>query len=284
MEMLGAFERSKLITGDGVYEETWAAPHRWRREVTLGSYHAVEVESEQGRKMQTSSDYEPSRILMLLKALLEPIPKNVRSREFKHLGADGWSVRTVVSEGKTLTVIGKSSGNQNGTYSLAYYLSDCGVLLMSNHAGLVTMFQDELAFHGSVVARHISVRAGAERVLLDAQVAVEDTNGILPETFDLSAPFAPPGSTLRPLEFFETRAGLNTSFGTTTPQSQYGQNAFSIAGVVDRNGRYRELEVILEGNGAELEKKLEALRDYKDSSPTFERTPCELAWIWAFLG
>src|SRR5271170_6463978 len=61
LELLDKKKKPQIITGDGVYEETWIAPHHWRREVSLGSYHAVEVESQAGRKMQASSDYEPSR-------------------------------------------------------------------------------------------------------------------------------------------------------------------------------------------------------------------------------
>src|ERR1700742_3735758 len=48
---------STMITGDGTYEETWVAPNTWRREVTLGSYHAVEVQGDGVRRMQASSDY-----------------------------------------------------------------------------------------------------------------------------------------------------------------------------------------------------------------------------------
>jgi hypothetical protein len=72
LELLQKREKPHIITGDGAYEETWMGPHHWRREVTFGGYHAVEVESPQGRKMQYSSDYEPSRVLMLLDALFSP--------------------------------------------------------------------------------------------------------------------------------------------------------------------------------------------------------------------
>ena len=67
--------KQKIMTGDGNYEETWLAPHQWRREVGFGSYHAVEVQSGGVRKMQASSDYEPSRVLMLLQGLYNPIPR-----------------------------------------------------------------------------------------------------------------------------------------------------------------------------------------------------------------
>ncbi|MGA2674546.1 MAG: hypothetical protein ABSE99_15105 [Terracidiphilus sp.] len=68
---------SEILAGDGVYEETWASTTEWRREVTLGPYHAIEVQFGRVRKMQADSDYEPSRVLMLLDALLDPIPHNI---------------------------------------------------------------------------------------------------------------------------------------------------------------------------------------------------------------
>ena len=67
--------KSTIVTGDGIYEETWVSPEKWRREVTLGTYHAVEVRADGVRKFQATSDYEPSRVLMLLRALLYPMPR-----------------------------------------------------------------------------------------------------------------------------------------------------------------------------------------------------------------
>ncbi len=64
-----------------MYEEVWLSPQRWRREITFGSYHAVEVRADGVRKMQSSSDYEPSRVLMLLSAVLAPIPRSILEPE-----------------------------------------------------------------------------------------------------------------------------------------------------------------------------------------------------------
>ena len=52
--------QSPIQSGDGVYEEVWLSPEKWRREITFGDYHAVEVRADGVRKMQSSSDYEPS--------------------------------------------------------------------------------------------------------------------------------------------------------------------------------------------------------------------------------
>lgn len=49
--------KSEILIGDGAYEETWLSPRKWRREVTFGSYHALEVRAQGARKFQASSDY-----------------------------------------------------------------------------------------------------------------------------------------------------------------------------------------------------------------------------------
>lgn len=53
-------QSDQIISGDGTYEETWVAPHKWRREVSFGRYHAIEVESEAGRKMQPALTMNPA--------------------------------------------------------------------------------------------------------------------------------------------------------------------------------------------------------------------------------
>jgi hypothetical protein len=89
VEFLNLKEKPQIVNGDGLSEETWLSPHEWRREVTLGGYHAIEEDSGGVRKMQASSDYEPSRVLMLLNALLNTIPRNFASTEFRGEGASG---------------------------------------------------------------------------------------------------------------------------------------------------------------------------------------------------
>ncbi len=65
---------SLILTGDGVYDETWLSPETWSREVTFGTYRAVETHVGGVREFQASSDYEPSRVLMLLDALSRSHP------------------------------------------------------------------------------------------------------------------------------------------------------------------------------------------------------------------
>jgi len=63
-ELVKPKEQSHVITSDGLYEEIWLAPNQWRREVSLGYYHATEVASQRGRKFQAFPDCELSRVLM----------------------------------------------------------------------------------------------------------------------------------------------------------------------------------------------------------------------------
>lgn len=79
-ELLAPGEKPAIITGDREYEETWLEPHRWRREVILGDYHAIEQQSGRFRKMQASSDYEPLRVVMLMEAILFPVPRALTSK------------------------------------------------------------------------------------------------------------------------------------------------------------------------------------------------------------
>jgi hypothetical protein len=68
-------DQAEILTGEGLYEETWLSTYQWRREVTLGDYHAVETQSVDIRKMTATSDYVPSRVIMLMDALLNPISR-----------------------------------------------------------------------------------------------------------------------------------------------------------------------------------------------------------------
>ncbi len=145
-ELLGPKEKPQIVVGDGTYQEIWLAPHQWRREVTLAGYHAVEVESEKGRKFQASSPYEPSRVLMLLNALLEPIPRNVVSREYGREGVSGWSVDHLSSGNVSLVRIDKSFGDERGTSDSIFYFLPGGLLVLGNEYGLSTKWQNHTIF------------------------------------------------------------------------------------------------------------------------------------------
>jgi hypothetical protein len=281
-ELLGLGEKSKMITGDGVYEETWLAPHEWRREVTLGSYHAMESDSGGARKMQASSDYEPSRVLMLLNAVLEPIPRNFSSREYRHEGASGWHVDHLANQSISLVRISRSFGDDKGQTNDVYYFSPRGLLALRNIIGLTTSWEKDTQFEGKLVPTHIVIKA-VDRPLLTADVSVEPASRVDPATFDLPGTAADPGTTLRPLQGFEVKSDISFA-AQWQSQSQTGiAHAFSFWTVVDRNGKYKEAEIIQQPKEGDISSLLELLKSNRNRPPTIDGKPCELGYGWGFL-
>jgi hypothetical protein len=271
MEFLNFKEKPQIITGDGVYDETWLSPHEWRREVRLADYHAFEEDSGGVRKMQASSDYEPSRVLMLLNALLNTVPCNFASKEFRMEGASGWKIGNVSVGGLSLTSISKSSGSEKADYSDTFYFLPRGLLVLRNERGVTTGWENDVAFSGKAVPKHLTIKAG-ERELLSADVAIAAAGQFDPASFDLPGGPAEPGMTLRPLQGFELRfpENLADSYSWTKPGIDSTAFLPSIWGVLDRHGKYKELELIAMPNGKKRRRsgKLENLDDpYEGSAP-----------------
>jgi hypothetical protein len=280
MEFLAENQKSQFVTGGGTYEETWLAPHKWRREVTLADYHGVEVESDQGRKMQASSEYEPIRVLMLLNALLNPIPRNLVSREFE--GASSWTVDHLRKEDVSLVRISKTLEFSGTEFSDVFYFSPRGLLLLRNQQGLQTRWEDVSLFSGKPLPKHLSVTTG-ERNLLVADVAVELAGQIDATIFDLPGKPAESGTTLRPIQYFEIRIPELLSGPISTPTCD--RCAVQIIGVIDRGGKYRELEVVLRlniPNERELRALMNDLRKRRWRPPEIDRSPCEFIFSHGF--
>jgi hypothetical protein len=275
-------EKSKpeIVTGDGTYEEIWLAPHQWRREVSLADYHAIEVQSELARKMQASSDYEPSRVLMLLSRILDPIPRNLVSREFKHDGASGWDVLN--NKDLPLVRISKTFERSGVTLSTAYYFLPRGALAIENNHGLQTSWEDDVLFAGRIVPQHITVKAG-ERTLLTANVTIEPAGESGPERFDLRGGPADPGMTLRALPWFEIKPPAPLS--DVAPWNGPDNSALSLLGVVDRSGKYRELEMIIGVNTQSSDNKtmMADLRKAKWSPPEIDKSHCEFVFLLNYI-
>lgn len=279
-EFLGVGQKPEIVTGEGVYKETWVAPHQWRREVTFGSYHAVEIESDKGRKMQASSDYEPSRDLMLLGAVLDPIPRNFSSKEFRREGASGWHIDRVTVGSATVVRINKGSGDERGQTNDSYYFLPQGLLLMRNLLGLTTSWSDDAVYNEKVYSRKISIKAG-DREILSADVAVEPVGSLSSDKFDLPGGLAAPGMTLRKIEGYEAKFDLsfNPSWDSGTGES--APQGASIWSVRDRTGHYREVEAILTGRG-DIGVVMDLLRRQKARPATIDGSACELmiGWGW----
>lgn len=288
-ELLKPKEPSHMITGDGFYEETWIAPHQWRREVTLADYHATEVESQRGRKFQASSDYEPSRVLMLIEALLYPIaPGFLTSRTiYEDLDGREWKFKSSIdhlsSGSLSLVRINERYSDQDLSENTTYYFLPHGVLVSSVERSLETDLQDDFLFAGKVVSRHITLKT-ADRTLLTSEVAVEPAVRNSPEFFDLPGNSADPGMTMRPLRY-----QTNYMVGPTPlkgfdaypywPPPRVG-TGLEFLGVIDRDGRYRELEVALDLGGISAGYPIAELRKVRFPPFKIDGSICEISTSW----
>ena len=281
IELLLGKEKSELITGDGIYDEVWLAPHEWRREVSLASYHAIEVDSNGVRKMQASSDHEPSRVLMLLSAVLDPIPRNFSSKEFRHEGASGWEIAHLSSHESSLVRINNSFDWKGYSITDAFYFLPTGVLAKRNYRGFATSWLDDVVFAGKIVPERITLKAG-DRELVTASVDIERAPSIDRASFDLTVERAEPGFTLRPLQRYELKFGEDAGAIPAGEGNEHG--AFTLYGVLDRNGKYREMELILLlGEESNLPKLMEDLRNRRWGRAEFDGSPCEFLKAHTYL-
>jgi hypothetical protein len=273
VELLGAKEKSDFVSGDGVYEETWLAPHQWRREVTLADYHAVEENSAGVRKMQASSDYEPSRVLMLLDALYQPVPRYLVTKDFPR---SGWKIDQISNATLSMVRVSRSVGDQRADFSVAYYFSPRGILEIENSAGLTKTWANDFLFSGIVIPGHISIKAG-ERDLLTADVAVEAAAQVDPATFDLPGGPADPGMTLRPLKGYEVKMpDISDTFRSWVSPGPGNAPVFDFWEVLDRHGRFRELEMILAPNDHDAAIIMTQARSSKHHPPEIDGSPCQV--------
>jgi hypothetical protein len=291
VELLDRGKKPEILTGDGVYEETWVDPNHWRRQVTLAPYDAVEVESDKGRKMQASSDYEPSRVLMLLNALVYPIPRNFASREFRGEGASGWAIDHLSKGDATLVRVGMSFGRDSvRTNDVFYFLPD-GLLVLRNIFGLTTSWENDILFAGKVVPQQLRIKAG-DRELLTANVTIEGAGNVDPAIFDLPGSLADPGTTLRPLLSFEVKSNIN--FAPTWGAEDYASTegggpgphaGISICSVLDRHGRFREVELVemlVAANKDDAKEIMQLMRESRNPPSKIDGSACELNTIWGW--
>jgi len=280
-EFLEKGERSDIATGNGTYDEVWFGTHTWRREVKFGVYTATETDANGVRKFHATANYEPGRLMMLLDALYSPVPRIYLEKE-THAGA-GWKPEQVSAGTLSLVRLSKSIGSQRAEYSDSYYfLPQSGVLEMSNARGLVTVWSDDALFHGKVVPRSISIRAG-ERQLLTASISVESASESDRSGLDIPGSRADPGSTLRPFHPDDIRVpDLTSSFGFIS--SQVGPApVFSMTGVLDRNGQYREVEVLIAPNPKNAAAIARHFRQTSQKPATIDGDACQFRVLWSLF-
>lgn len=232
--------KSTIITGDGTYEETWLSPKKWRREVTFPEYHAVEVRGNAVRKYQSDFDYEPSRVLMMLDALLYPVPINWFSPEYRDSSAD-WKVEHLMAGSiPYVTLTHRDRGMNDDWFYYAYSLMPADILVRSNYLGLVTSWSQDTLFGSKVVPQHFEIQA-LERTLLTADVTIGAAGVVDPQDFELAAPPATPGMTMRPFHMFEVK---RAEFYDPTAVFVGPPPGGVLREIIDRKGQARETEVV----------------------------------------
>ncbi len=246
--------KARVITGDGVYEETWVSPAKWRREVTFGAYHAVEVRADGVRKFQATSDYEPSRVLMMLRALLIPIPRLLVEPELQeihlHLQLSHRTAGTLPYVRIAFTQDLSNSGLPLD--SASWELLPTAILVRATDInGLVTTWQDDRPFDSRIVPRHFSVEALGNQ-LVSADVAIDTLRDSDIAVAQLPGDAADPGMTLRPFDSFwdhqEVRTfpdipAIHSEMPKPPADMDYPEGAVvSAIAVIDREGIPHEAE------------------------------------------
>ncbi len=277
MELLPEDKR-QIITGDGTYEETWMGPHRWRREVTFGAYHAAETDSGRARKMQASSDYEPVRVLMLLEALLFPVPRDV-AWPLRKDPTLNWKMKrsSVPSADQTHAIdfvqVSRSEAADRCGYFFSYLFLPDGMLVQRNDQGLAYGWQDQMRYGDKIVARHVTVQAGG-RELLTAEVSIDPPEVQSADLFDLSVNPAEPGMTLRPIHRGEARRPLSDDQGFGIG---YSPSYLTSGEVITREGTIREVELFDTDDPSKARVALDIDRRFRFYRPAMiDNSPCEL--------
>ena len=270
-------DKPTIIIGDGTYEETWFSPEKWRREINFTGYHAVEVRANGSRKYKADSDYdyEPSRVLMMLDALLYPVPRNFFSPEFTESHAD-WKIEHLTAGTiPYVKLTHRDRGMNNDWFYYSYDFLPGGILVRSNYLGLVTSWSDDTVFGEGVVPQHFEIQA-LDRTLLTADVAVTPAVESDPKLFELAGPAASPGMTMRPFHRFEIKPSeIVDPIAIYTGPGPRGVTRE----IIDRQGRARETELIDAPVPANNENEIKSDRSRRFYPAKVDGDPCEET-IW----
>jgi len=246
--------KSPIMTGDGTYEEWWFAPKKWRREVSFGTYRAVEV-FDRARKFQATSKYEPSRVLMLLRALLYPIPRYLIEPELQD---DPEGSHTAIANKKLPWKVKHLSAGKLGYVELSYRVDDgkCidmmaydllpgGVpVRLTDRMGLTTGWEKQALFGGKAVPQHLTVSAiGLDVVSADIEIGSASQGD--PSLLQLGGEAAAACMTLRPFDQwdFPPLSIVRSDVPQLPPGAAYPANVEIVTtGVVDKQGFPREAE------------------------------------------
>jgi hypothetical protein len=254
-------------------------PHRWRREVTFGSYHAVEVFGNGVRKFQSTDDYEPSRVFQLVGLLGNPLDAREYSKEYlpKH---DDRTLSMVKVGGVDLVRVSyPDEANGGVTFKgAAFYFEVNGRLLMTSAQGISYEYSSYVALASKIVPRLIEESAGS-RKLLTAVILVEAAPKITDAAFDLPGERSEPGMALNA----RCDRGPEGELPGVTWSGQGGGppvNGIVFLSMVDHHGYVRESKLIA---GAFLDNARELISIYhkaKFKRPAeIDGSPCETMLI-----
>jgi hypothetical protein len=244
------------MTGDGIYEEIWVSPESWRREVTFGAYHAIEVRAGGVRKFQASSDYEPSRLLMMLRALLVPVPRLTLEHELDDLHLK-WKIDQRIAGNLAYVHVAFTQCLRGGCKhprTASFDLLPSGVLVRSvDIYGLITSWEDDRAFASRLVPRKFAIQAMGSN-LITASVSIDPLPPDAPAIEQLAGPAAEAGDSLRPFDDLwdhrevrtfpdEPPIRLEMRRLPVDPDLQLPDGAYvAVVAVIDRNGVPHEAE------------------------------------------
>jgi hypothetical protein len=258
------------FTGEGDYEETWLAPDRWRREVSFGAYRAVEVQETSKHTFQASSDYEPKRLLLLLRMIAPTATEDVSTITEDNDHFD-WNIqpganRLVHSPSTTLAPWSIIDFNPDGSPSVASGSAE-------------TRWSDYVEFSGKAVARTISLTSSTGP-LLKINVAQLDAVKANTPLLSNSAPEADATMTFMPLGQGSVMAPKLThapkpKFANILPGA-HPQGFVVVDLAVDRRGAAREVEALYASNLAFIPEAVKAVSKNHFKAASLNGTPVEV--------
>jgi TonB family protein len=141
----------------GIYEETWASPKKWRRELKLNDTSVVEVRTETGFYRTFSGKYAPRLADDVIDAISFNLPGD-NGNDFH--GAD-WNIAD--AKLANLPVLRLSSGyispqGKPDALGVLYFVEDKTAFLRGrSHYSAVTVFNDLQPFREKTVARKLTI-------------------------------------------------------------------------------------------------------------------------------
>ena len=268
--------------GNGTYDETWFSPQQWRREITLGSFHGLEIHNGRRTYLEQSNPYEPSRVLLFLKTAM---PSSLMESRFKPFKAKDWRVDDIPYEGKTFERISKGD-KDNPSFVDSVILNSDGDPVETQAGGIVTYYSSNLVFHGAHFPGEITVRSLARESLLTISlrklgdpIADAATSLALPgsasQTSDTLMPLEAGGPVHAPVVLKWEALDKSSEYRKLPRSESTDTIAYAIVQmVIDKAGVARE-PVVLYSPGPAADAVLGALSKWKFKAANLEGQPCE---------